>query len=133
MQNSAGCILAGRLSEMNKTVLLLEAGASDNHVNIALPPAFSKLFTTDYEWNYMTEDEPEMRRKMVWPKGRVIGGSSSINAMIYVCCLVVRVYNCRFAATRRIIMNGSNWVTRDGLLKTYCHVRMCHKFIFLRF
>lgn len=83
---SAGCTLANRLSEDPLTsVLLLEAGGNDNEQNIHIPAAFSKLFKTPYDWEYYTEEEPEMaNRKMYWPRGRVLGGSSSINAMLYV-------------------------------------------------
>lgn len=83
---SAGCTLANRLSEDPQTsVLLLEAGGDDKKQEIHIPAAFSKLFKTAYDWEYYTEDEPQMaNRKMYWPRGKVLGGSSSINAMLYV-------------------------------------------------
>jgi choline dehydrogenase len=83
---SAGCTLANRLSEDSQTsVLLLEAGGNDNEQKIHIPAAFSQLFKTPYDWEYYTEEESEMaRRKMYWPRGKVLGGSSSINAMIYI-------------------------------------------------
>ena len=83
---SAGCVLANRLSEDPQTsVLLLEAGGNDNEQKIHIPAAFSQLFRTPYDWEYYTEEEPEMaNRKMYWPRGKVLGGSSSINAMIYI-------------------------------------------------
>ncbi len=83
---SAGCVLANRLSEdPHVTVLLLEAGRPDTKQEIRIPAAFSKLFQTPYDWMYFTEEEPQVdRRKMYWPRGKVLGGSSSINAMIYI-------------------------------------------------
>jgi choline dehydrogenase len=83
---SAGCTLANRLSEDPQTsVLLLEAGGPDNKQEIHVPAAFSKLFKSPYDWEYYTEEEPNMaNRKMYWPRGKALGGSSSINAMIYI-------------------------------------------------
>ncbi|HEX7734010.1 MAG TPA: choline dehydrogenase [Ktedonobacteraceae bacterium] len=83
---SAGCVLANRLSEDPQTsVLLLEAGGDDKQMEIHVPAAFSKLFKTACDWEYYTEAEPAMaNRQMYWPRGKVLGGSSSINAMLYV-------------------------------------------------
>ncbi|HEX6780135.1 MAG TPA: choline dehydrogenase [Ktedonobacterales bacterium] len=83
---SAGCVLANRLSEDPKvSVLLLEAGGPDDKQEIHIPAAFSKLFKTAYDWAYETEPEPQMNnRKMYWPRGKMLGGSSSMNAMMYV-------------------------------------------------
>src|SRR3984885_925871 len=83
---SAGCVLAGRLSENRKvSVLLLEAGGPDTHREIRIPAAFSKLFKSKADWNYTTEAQTNLHgRKLYWPRGKVIGGSSSINAMIYI-------------------------------------------------
>jgi choline dehydrogenase len=83
---SAGCVLAARLTEdPNTTVLLLEAGGADDKREIHIPAAFSKLFKTSYDWAYYTEEQPRLNnRKLYWPRGKVIGGSSSINAMIYI-------------------------------------------------
>ena len=83
---SAGCVLAARLSENPRTrVLLLEAGGKDSAREIHIPAAFSKLFKTAVDWNYSTEPEPHLHnRKLYWPRGKVLGGSSSINAMIYI-------------------------------------------------
>jgi choline dehydrogenase len=82
---SAGCVLANRLTEDPQIhVLLLEAGGPDKKQEIHIPAAFSKLFQSAYDWTYFTEAEPGMaNRKMYWPRGKVLGGSSSINAMIY--------------------------------------------------
>lgn len=83
---TAGCVLASRLSEDGHTkVLLLEAGGQDKRKEIRVPLAFSKLFRTDIDWNYSTEPETQLaNRRLYWPRGRVIGGSSSMNAMIYI-------------------------------------------------
>ncbi len=82
---SAGCVLADRLSADGRhRVLLLEAGGSDAHPLVKIPAAFSQLFKTKRDWNYETEPQPGCQgRRMFWPRGRMLGGSSSINAMIY--------------------------------------------------
>jgi choline dehydrogenase len=83
---SAGCVLAARLTEdWHARVLLLEAGGPDRAPEIRIPAAFSKLFKTAVDWNYSTEPEAQLHnRKLYWPRGKVLGGSSSMNAMIYV-------------------------------------------------
>jgi len=82
---SAGCVLANRLSENPETsVLLLEAGSNDDAPEIHMPAAFTSLFHSANDWDYMTEEEPHLNhRKLHWPRGKVLGGTSSINAMIY--------------------------------------------------
>src|SRR5579884_2039001 len=82
---SAGCVLANRLSEdPTVKVLLLEAGGRDNRKEIHIPVAFSKLFKSPCDWAYYTEPEPQLsNRTLYWPRGKVLGGSSSMNAMIY--------------------------------------------------
>ena len=83
---SAGCVLANRLSENpNRRVLLLEAGGRDWHPYIHVPAGLAKLTNVKgINWAYETEPEPEMGgRRMYWPRGKVLGGSSSINAMCY--------------------------------------------------
>lgn len=82
---SAGCALANRLTEdSNVKVLLLESGGPDKRQEIQIPAAFPKLFKTECDWAYETEELDHMnRRRMFWPRGRVLGGSSSINAMVY--------------------------------------------------
>jgi choline dehydrogenase len=83
---SAGCVLANRLSEDPAIkVLLLEAGGRDNRKEIHIPLAFSKLFKGPCDWTYFTEPEPQLgNRSLYWPRGKVLGGSSSMNAMIYI-------------------------------------------------
>ncbi len=83
---SAGCVLAARLSaDPGVSVLLLEAGPGDDADEIRAPAALTRLFQSAYDWNYATV--PQLRaagRTVYWPRGKVLGGSSSINAMIYV-------------------------------------------------
>ncbi|WP_199249149.1 GMC family oxidoreductase [[Phormidium] sp. ETS-05] len=83
---SAGCVLANRLSaNPNKTVLLLEAGKPDGNLAIQMPAGFSKLFKTESDWAYDTEPQSQLnQRRCFWPRGKVLGGSSSMNAMIYI-------------------------------------------------
>jgi choline dehydrogenase len=83
---SAGCVLAGRLSEDETArVLLLEAGGHDRRFAIRTPAAFSKLFKTSFDWAFETEPQQNLAgRRLYWPRGKVLGGSSSLNAMIYV-------------------------------------------------
>lgn len=82
---SAGCVLAHRLTENPACqVLLLEAGGPDKAQEIQIPAAFNKLFKTACDWAYFTEPQPQMNnRQIYWPRGKVLGGSSSINAMVY--------------------------------------------------
>jgi choline dehydrogenase len=82
---SAGCVLAGRLSEdPSVSVTLLEAGGRDTARMIGVPAGFGKVFRTPDDWNFATAPEPGCdNREMYWPRGKVLGGSSSINAMIY--------------------------------------------------
>ncbi len=83
---SAGCVMAARLSEDPKvSVLLLEAGGQDSHFQLKMPVAFLKaVINPAFNWGYMTEPEPAMNgRQLFLPRGRVLGGSSSINGMFY--------------------------------------------------
>ena len=84
---SAGCVLAGRLSEDESTsVLLLEAGGKDKNLFIHMPAGYSQLVSerNDQNYGFETEAEPNLGgRQMFWPRGRGWGGSSSINAMVY--------------------------------------------------
>jgi choline dehydrogenase-like flavoprotein len=83
---SAGCVLANRLSaDPTVRVLLLEAGGKDRSPNIKIPAAFAKQFHTKLDWDYATEPEPYVDgRELYIPRGRGLGGSSSMNAMLYV-------------------------------------------------
>ncbi|WP_372018600.1 GMC family oxidoreductase [Pseudoxanthomonas sp. 10H] len=83
---SAGCVLAARLSEDPACrVLLLEAGPSDWNPLIHMPAGLGRLVNdTSINWDYRTEPEPQLLgRRLWWPRGKVLGGSSSINAMCY--------------------------------------------------
>jgi choline dehydrogenase-like flavoprotein len=83
---SAGCVLANRLTEDGSTrVLLIEAGGRDRHPNIKIPAAFANQFHTKLDWDYATEPEPAVDgRSLFIPRGKSLGGSSSMNAMLYV-------------------------------------------------
>ena len=85
---SAGCVMANRLSENGKnTVLILEAGGKDRNLFIHMPSGYSQIVPKKSHINYGFETEPEKTtngRKLYWPRGRGWGGSSSINAMVYI-------------------------------------------------
>ena len=84
---SAGCVLANRLSaNPQHRVLLLEAGPRDWHPFIHMPAGLAKLVSRKgVNWDYETEPEPRLDgRRLWWPRGKVLGGSSSINAMCYI-------------------------------------------------
>jgi choline dehydrogenase len=84
---SAGCVLANRLSEDPGTkVLLLEAGPTDWHPFVHMPAGLAKLVgDKGVNWDYNTEPEAQLGgRRLWWPRGKVLGGSSSINAMCYI-------------------------------------------------
>ncbi len=83
---SAGCVLANRLSEDPSTrVLLIEAGGKDRSPNIKIPAAFPNQFHTKLDWDFATEPEPHVdNRPQYIPRGKSLGGSSSMNAMLYV-------------------------------------------------
>jgi len=84
---SAGCVLANRLTESGRhRVLLLEAGGHDLHLWIHIPLGYGKLFdNAKVNWLYKTEPEPELNnRRLIQPRGKVLGGSSSINGLLYI-------------------------------------------------
>jgi choline dehydrogenase len=84
---SAGCVLAARLSEDPATrVLLLEAGPPDSSLWIHLPIGYGKTMWSDkYNWRFWTDPDPNMNgRRIYWPRGKTLGGSSSINGLIYI-------------------------------------------------
>jgi choline dehydrogenase len=83
---SAGCVLANRLSEdPDVQVLLLEAGPPDVNENIHVPLGYLQLGSTEVDWDYHSAPEHECgHRRITLPRGRVLGGSSSVNAMVYI-------------------------------------------------
>jgi choline dehydrogenase len=84
---SAGCVLANRLTEDGgNTVLLLEYGGSDRSIFVQMPSALSIPMNTEkYDWRYYTEPEPGLGgRRLHTPRGKVLGGSSSVNGLVYV-------------------------------------------------
>jgi len=83
---SAGCVLANRLTEDPAArVLLLEAGGEDDADEVRIPAAFSTLFKTRYDWNYDTVEQKHLGgRPAYWPRAKMLGGCSSMNAMIYI-------------------------------------------------
>jgi choline dehydrogenase-like flavoprotein len=82
---SAGCVLAHRLSaDPACRVLLLEAGGPDRKREIRIPVAFIKLSQSAYDWNYRTSNQPQLSdRELYWPRGKTLGGSSSINGQAW--------------------------------------------------
>src|SRR6266705_6199524 len=84
---TAGCVLAHRLTESGRhRVLLLEAGGRDRNVWIHIPLGYGKLFTNPkVNWRYESEPEGELNgRTIIQPRGKVLGGSSSINGLLYI-------------------------------------------------
>ncbi|MFE6887914.1 GMC family oxidoreductase [Streptomyces sp. NPDC057694] len=83
---SAGCVLAGRLTEDPAVrVALVESGPRDRKTEIRIPAAFPKLFKTPYDWDFATTKQAALEdRELYWPRGHTLGGSSSINGMMWV-------------------------------------------------
>lgn len=83
---SAGSVVANRLSaDPAVDVVVLEAGPRDKDKFVHIPAGFSKLFRTEMDWDYLTEPQKELDgREIYWPRGKVLGGSSSMNAMMWV-------------------------------------------------
>lgn len=113
---SAGAALAGRLSaDPSVRVLLLEAGPADKKMEIHIPAAFAKLFRSEVDWDYDTEPQPHLGgRRIFWPRGKMLGGSSSINAMMW-----VRGFTEDYDAWGRAAGEGWSW---KGLLPYFRRV-----------
>ena len=108
---SAGCVLASRLSEeADRSVLLLEAGGRDSHYLLRMPLAFLRaMFQPHFSWGYSSEPEPHLNgRRVPLPRGRVLGGSGSINGLFY-----MRGHSLDFEAWRQLGCEG--WGYEDVL------------------
>jgi choline dehydrogenase len=108
---SAGCVLAARLSaEADRSVLLLEAGGLDNHFLLRMPLGFLRaLFRPELSWGYFSEPEANLGDRRLWlPRGKVLGGSGSINGMFY-----MRGHSNDFNTWRNLGCEG--WGYRDVL------------------
>ncbi|KAI0733913.1 GMC oxidoreductase-domain-containing protein [Fomitopsis betulina] len=84
-----GCALASRLSEdLDVTILLVEAGRShEGHLLSRIPLAYTRMFKMDVDWNYHTTPQEAMYgRQVCWHSGRMLGGTSALNSMVYHCC-----------------------------------------------
>ena len=83
---SAGSVVANRLSaDQSAEVVVLEAGPKDKDKFIHIPAGFAKLFRSEMDWDYRTEPQKELDgREIYWPRGKMLGGSSSMNAMMWV-------------------------------------------------
>ena len=105
---SAGCVLANRLSDGGRfQVALLEAGGKDTYPWIHIPVGYFKTMgNPKTDWGYVTEPDPGLNgRALRWPRGRVLGGSSSINGLLYV---------------RGQAADGGNWGMPAGGGRTCC-------------
>jgi choline dehydrogenase len=109
---SAGCAIAYRLAEAGVKVLVIEHGGTDAGPFIKMPAALSyPMNMARYDWGYETEPEPHMGgRRMACPRGKVIGGSSSINGMIYV------------RGHARDFDTGPRWAPMAGPMPTCCPI-----------
>lgn len=103
---SAGAALAARLSEDPAvSVLLLEAGPVDGALELHVPAAFSTLFRGRYDWNYDTVPQRELENRTIyWPRGKTLGGSSSLNAMMW-----IRGFAADYDAWAEVAGDGWSW------------------------
>jgi choline dehydrogenase-like flavoprotein len=118
---AAGCVLGARLSEdPGVSVLVVEAGGKGRHPNIAIPAAFAKQFKTKLDWDLATEPEPHCNgRSLYIPRGKGLGGSTSMNAMLY-----VRGRAMDYDMWEAEGATGWNWEnTRPYFLQSECNTR----------
>jgi choline dehydrogenase len=103
---TAGCVLASRLTENpDVSVLLLEAGGRSRKLEIRIPAAFSKLYRTDVDWGDSTTPQPALDgREVVFPRGRMLGGSAAMNAM-----MVLRGHRADYDGWARAGCTGWSW------------------------
>jgi choline dehydrogenase len=84
---TAGCVLADGLTRRGARVLVLEAGGDDRHMHVQIPAAFAKLFKSKRDWAFTTAPQPALNgRRVFWPRGKMLGGSSAMNAQIHQWC-----------------------------------------------
>jgi len=109
---SAGCVVAARLSEDGAQVVLLEAGPTDWHPMIHVPAGALHLRANPLvNWNYYAEAEEGVgNRSLHWPRGRVLGGTSSINGMLYV------------RGNPAITTAGHRWAAVAGAMAMFCPI-----------
>src|ERR1700759_137468 len=83
---SSGSVVAARLgADERNQVLVLEAGPKDNDRRIHMPVTWLQLFRSKFDWDYLTEPQPELNgRRIYWARGKTLGGSSSMNAMMWI-------------------------------------------------
>ena len=110
-------MLAARLSEDPEVkVALVEAGPPDTAQEIHIPVAFAQLFQTNWDWDYLTDPEPGLDgRRRYLPRGKMLGGSSSMNAMIY-----IRGNPVDYAEWEALGASGWGW---EGCCPTFCGPR----------
>jgi choline dehydrogenase len=114
---SAGCVLADRLSQSGKhSVLVIEAGGSDRRFYVSLPMGYGKLFYDKrVNWAYETESDPGLNNKPdYWPRGKILGGSSSINAMVW-----ARGHQSDYEDWGQIAGDSWGW---DAVKAAYCQI-----------
>jgi choline dehydrogenase len=116
---AAGCVLAARLSEdPSARVVLLEAGPRSRKLETRIPAAFNKLFHSELDWDYATAPEPGLDdRELYWPRGKAVGGSTVMNAQMW-----VRGSRADYDAWAAAGCEGWGW---DDVLPTFRSIERC--------